>query len=429
MPPNIDLNYYNVYFEVAATIIVTLFLIIYSLKNKLHTQLTRTFHQLLICNFFASTLDIVSAFIIESHGYFRPWVSYLFNTLYFTSSAMLGYLLFKYISVLVHRTKFISRRGKHLAKLPVLIYLIVLISTPWTGLIYSFNESGDYIRGPLYMVVYGVIMLYLAFCYYLIIKYRKVISLLQHVVLWLVLCFFLVGSIILQAFFISNVLLTYFATAIALVFMYMTIMMNDSYIRRDTNLLNDIAFYTVISEKFEYEQDFYICLFKIHEYHKCTKVHGMQVTNEVMRMIQKRMIRVAGSSNVYQINDDFYGIIINDSSSSLILSGRESKINKMFKWMCSTIKVGNLNIDLNPTQIKLSCPSDAANYDSFRSLMDYIMENAENTLNDNIISVSDDLKKKFENERNVSRALNDAIENNSFQIYLQPIYSPLRRKK
>lgn len=423
MPSNFELDYYNVYFEIAATTIITLFLIIYLLKNKLHTKLSNTFQQLLIFNFLASTLDIVSAFTIELHEYFLPWVNYLINTLYFASSAILGYLFFKFIAVLVHRTRFISSRGKHLAKLPVAIFIIVLISTPWTGLIYAFDEAGNYIHGPLYMSVYGILLIYLLFCYYLIIRYHKVISIIQHIVLWLILCFLVLGSMVLQIFFMSNILLTYFATAIALVFMYMTIMMNDSYVRRDTNLLNDIAFYTVISEKFEYEQDFYICLFKIHEYHKCAKVHGMQITNEAMRIIQKRMKRCGGASNVFQISDDFYAIIINDSASSIILSSRENKINKLFKWMCEPIKIDNVSLDVNPTQIKLSCPNDASNYDGFRSLMDYIIENAESTLDDKIISVSDDLKKKFDNERNVSRALNDAIENNSLQIYLQPIYS------
>lgn len=416
-----SLQHYNVYFDVASVVLMTMFFIVYLLKNRLHTNLTNTFQILLFFNFVCAILDVVTAFTIESEACL-PWLNYLLNFIFFASSAALGYLFFRFNAVLLHRAKFVSGWGMWIATLPLCLQIILLATTPWTGLLYTFTYSGEYIHGPLYLCIYIVQVIYMVGCCVLIIRFRHAITTVQHIILWIFFLFISVGMI-LQAFIMPNTLTTYFTTSIAFIFIYMTIMMNDSYIRYDTGLLNDVAFYTVITEKFEYQPNFYVCMFKLHEYHKCIEVYGLQSTNAAMRILQKHMKRSEGYKNIYQIADDFYAVIINDSHSSAILSRRESKINSLFEWMYQPIKVGKSKINVNPTVVKLSCPNDASDYDSFRSLIDYIMENSEGMVKGKIISVADDLKKKFDDERNVTHAINNAIQNNTLQIYLQPIYS------
>ena len=403
-----------------------MFFIVYLLKNRLHTNLTNTFQILLFFNFVCAIMDVVTAFTIESKA-FLPWFNYLLNFIFFLSSSTLGYLFFRFNAVLLHRAKFVSGWGMKIATIPLCLHIILLATTPWTGLLYTFTESGEYIHGPLYLGIYIIQVIYMLGCCFLMIRFRHAITTVQHITLWIFYLFISVGMV-LQAFVMPNTLTTYFTTSIAFIFIYVTIMMNDSYIRYDTGLLNNVAFYTVITEKFEYDPNFYVCMFKLHEYHKCIEVYGLQATNEAMKMLQKRMRRAAGYQNVYQIADDFYAIIIKGSYSPAALSKRESKINDLFEWMCAHIAVHNSRIDINPTQIKLSCPDDASNYDSFRSLMDYIMENSESMSKEKTVSVADDLKKKFEDERAVTQALNNAIQNNSLQIYLQPIYSTEERR-
>lgn len=422
MLPNFDLTYYNVYFDIAAILIMAMFLVVYSLKNKLRTNLTKTFQWLLFFNFAASVMDMVTAYTIENAAFFYPWVNYLLNGIYLFLAAVIGYLFLIYSAVLVHRAKFVSGWGIRLAMLPLLIHVVLIVSTGWTGWVYTFTNEGSYTHGPLYMMIYYVQAFYILACYVFIIRFRKAITAVQHLII-IIFCLLITGGLVAQALVMPNVLISYLVTSIALVFMYMTLMMNDSYLHHDTGLLNDSAFYTVVSEKFEYEQDFFICMFKFREYHKCISIYGAHPVNTAMRLVQKRMRRVAGRSNVYHITDDYYAIIINGSISQMLLSRRENKINKLFDWMSQPIWIDSAKIELDPAQIKLCCPDDASDYDSFRSLTDYIVEKVWDASDERIIAVTDEIRKKFENERGVARALNEAIRNNSLQIYLQPIYS------
>lgn len=422
MLPSFNITYYNIYFDIAAVLMMTMFIIVYSLKNKLRTNLTKTFQWLLVFNFAAAVMDVVTAYTIENAMFFYPWFNYLLNGIYLTSSAILGYLFFRYSAVLVHRAKFVSGWGMRLAVLPLLAHIALLFTTSWTGWIYTFTNDGGYSHGPLYMMIYYIQAFYIVACYVFLIRFRKSITAMQHLIL-LVFCLLITGGLVIQAVIMPNVLISYFTTSIAMVFIYMTLMMNDSYVHRDTGMLNDSAFHTVISEKFEYGQDFYLCMFKFREYHRSISIYGAQPVITAMRLVQKKMKRIAGASNVYHITDDYYAIIINGSISQLLLSRRENKINKLFDWMCQPIMIDSAKIEFDPAQIKLCCPDDASDYDSFRSLTDYIVEKAWNASDERIIAITDEIKKKFENERGVARALNDAIRNNSLQIYLQPIYS------
>ena len=149
MLPNFNFTYYNVYFDVAAVLMMTMFLVVYCIKNKLRTNLTKTFQQLLFFNFAAAILDVVTAYTIEYAAFFYPWFNYLLNGIYLTCSAILGYLFFRYSAVLVHRAKFVSGWGMRLAILPLLAHIALLATTGMTGWIYTFTNDGGYSHGPL----------------------------------------------------------------------------------------------------------------------------------------------------------------------------------------------------------------------------------------------------------------------------------------
>ncbi len=79
------------------------------------------------------------------------WI-YFFNGLFDFTTEGIGFFFFFYFRLKYHKHSFDDTKKMILFSIPFLVMFVMLILSYWTGWLFSVNEQGNYIRGPLYIV-------------------------------------------------------------------------------------------------------------------------------------------------------------------------------------------------------------------------------------------------------------------------------------
>ena len=211
---------YNIDFEVASTIFLVILLFFIYMQYNTDSILNKEFRKLTWMGLLATLLDVTTAITISYAQYVPVLLNTVLNTLYFVLVALLGYQLMYY------ELLFIYRREKkslfiRINQVMVGMYFFVLLFNIITGYFFSFNQLGEYIKGPTYLAVY-LAPSYFVVCsaIILVIHFRRFSSW-QRVSIFLF-AFLQIVGLVLQMFFFPDTLLALFMSALGLMMMLFT---------------------------------------------------------------------------------------------------------------------------------------------------------------------------------------------------------------
>ena len=88
-------------------------------------------------------------------------ILYILNTLHFLTLELVALLWFFYVYGVVGNKDRAERGFVILTSVPMMCMMAVVLSNPWTRLIYDINEENQYVRGTFYLVHSGVSVAYL----------------------------------------------------------------------------------------------------------------------------------------------------------------------------------------------------------------------------------------------------------------------------
>lgn len=129
-------------------------------KHDFYTSLQdRCFRHITEYTMFMIALDIAASLIMDFPV--NRALYHVLMSLYFATSPTLCFLWCCYVAIIIERK--MTAKLKILLTfmfLPVLIYFIVAISTPFTGLVYSLGENFEYTRGPFFVHAVWLLIIY-----------------------------------------------------------------------------------------------------------------------------------------------------------------------------------------------------------------------------------------------------------------------------
>ena len=142
--------HYIYQFNIAAAVLTVLLLAIYVLSRTYPTKTRLALIWLMISTIVAACADLAFGFLFDA-GTVGVWLLYALKCSFFVANNFCVLLFFIYVADL-------TGAGKRLriAGFSAMVFLAVVIFTsPFTELIFSFND-GNYVRGPIYFVLYLV---------------------------------------------------------------------------------------------------------------------------------------------------------------------------------------------------------------------------------------------------------------------------------
>lgn len=208
---------YNIDFDIAALAFMALTYILMRINYVQNTEQSKRFQGLIIVVAIATTLDIFTAYTISYAAVVPIWLNLLLNSLYFFFSTFMSLKYVHYIAFFTNKGR-LTGKGMVFNAALLVAFAVFLIVNLFTGVMFSFTESGEYVHGVTYLM--GIIVpLYYIFYAGLVLALnwktfnRKIKS---------CIAFFLVLAEIgpiLQVFWLPEQLLSLFTPAMAILIM------------------------------------------------------------------------------------------------------------------------------------------------------------------------------------------------------------------
>ncbi len=203
---------YNIYFEVAATGFVALLLIYLHIEYPNASISNRRFRKMVAWLLAADIMDVITAKMIDNGSLIPPMLNTLVNTFYFMASACMAISFVKYMDAFVQseRNRYFVLFGNTVN----VIYISLMIINIFTGWIFSFDEKGNYIHGPIYPVCYSALVLIGLSALTLLWTYRSHLERRQRMAFWMFILLLAAGSV-LQLFLFPKALLVMYMGSLA----------------------------------------------------------------------------------------------------------------------------------------------------------------------------------------------------------------------
>lgn len=400
------MKYYYQY-DICAFFITTVLFIIYRMRARYLSQSNKLFLGLIICDGLASLFDAISCFTISFPTLCPLVVNYIFSLGYLFFYNMMAILYFMYI-YMKSECKRCDRGVKWIINGFILFYVITIGSSPWTHWVAYFDENLVYQHGPVMFLLYVLPFVLFIWEVMLFLNAREKFNRYQFlssvgIILSMVI------SVTVTIFF-PKMLVGQFCMALIMFFIYVTFENPAYYTYHDTQCLNRNAFFEDLP--YHHDNDMIIIEFSDFDY--------IEQNNEfdVMDMYRKKIADTLHSffgQNVYNVTDSTYVLLTKSKdksafskSTELIMQLHDNHIQIMdhsqqFKINLYYIK----NIDYySPKDIEL--------------FTQYLKENI--YTKDEGIQKLNEIRSRINRQNDVLHAIRNALENDKFEIYYQPIF-------
>ncbi|MBO5651239.1 MAG: hypothetical protein J5908_07105 [Selenomonas sp.] len=148
------LSDYNYDFALATIPVQLILMMTYLLRQQLPTRQSRSFWIVMMMNLIMTITDIWSCELNEVWWEYPLSLSYGLNLVYFLSFILRGWGLFDYASEVVDAPRRWGRRYIWGMALPAAAVCLMILSTPWTSMIFTMDPITGYHNLAWYNAIY-----------------------------------------------------------------------------------------------------------------------------------------------------------------------------------------------------------------------------------------------------------------------------------
>lgn len=211
---------YNIYFETAAAAYMVIIYAFLHIQYTTQSEANRQFRRLTLYLLLADILDVITAITISYGDSVWRWANIGLNTVHFTTDALMGYQLLRYVASYVREDE--KKVQWKFSRVWHGLYLCLLAVNLFTGIIFDFDAEGHYLHGPAYLLVYLMPFYYIACSVWILVRSRHLFLRKQRICIG---AFLTIGTMgpILQLLFFQDVLLSIFSLTLGILMILFTL--------------------------------------------------------------------------------------------------------------------------------------------------------------------------------------------------------------
>jgi EAL domain-containing protein (putative c-di-GMP-specific phosphodiesterase class I) len=421
---------YEIHYDISAVVIILILLYMFYTYKRFISVQSRIYLGLLLNSLAAISLDIVTCYTIV---YF-PEELLVWNNLLcilhilFTNSIPVLYYL--YIFFMTHEKTELSLKNKLPVTLVCVYEFATITTSPFTHYIMYFDGDGVYKHGPGMTVLYIIAILFVFLGLYQIMKYRKNLDVGQRSVSIFYSIAATAASIV--QYFHPTLLLTGMAIAISLFLAYLNLQNPLEFVDSTYGAYNRTAFKEIIFEKLDTGQECSLVIVKITNIENIKKQFGIENGYYIIRQFTKRLNEICRDRFLFHLFGVCYVFVCRDKKESF------SKVDALTNFLQAPVAVNIDRISADevryPVTAELFILEDILSLKKIRhvkidDIIDMIRYAVTSTsAGEDLNYIDDTVIEQYQKKITIQETVQQAIDNESFEVFLQPIFD-LRSKK
>ncbi|MEG1687552.1 MAG: EAL domain-containing protein [Angelakisella sp.] len=403
--------------EMASLLFMAVIIVDLVTNSTTKTLKDKLFNSLALGTFGAILIDIVSTVTMIWSDLFPRWSLQAGLVLYFITTPMLAMLWHLYAIAVVNKP---TRKIKNillLSAIPFALYAGLVLASPLTGWIFWVAPNKDYSRGVLFPCMFIIFYGYaLATLLYAMVKFKK-IERTTAVILTIFPLIAGVGILIQHTW--QSYLLT--GTAYTLVLLITYLFLQNRKRTRDslTGLYNRLAFSDAIERLSRADENGFVMAIAVDDFKLFNQTFGQPNGDEVLKSIGEYLVSVSPSKTCYRYGGDIFALILRKCTTHEAAAIADA-IMTNFKDFVYREHIGySLSVCIGIVEYPYA--SDSKKH-SIVTALDFAVYQAKKGGRGQIAFYNEELIRKFKRKHDVAAALERGLVQNSFEVYLQPVY-------
>lgn len=403
----------NVRFQLAALIFVAVILFDFLRSKKIPTVANKKFRVVIICTVINLFCDITTVYTITHMDTVPDTVNKIAHRALYISIAAVVQSFYKYICALDSDKGTENKIVSALCNLP---FAAAVASSLFLKIYFVCdNEKYAYSQGAAVMAMFFFVGILLLIIISTTVRIRipaeNKIMILCGVGIWITVC-------IIQ-YFVPNLLLTGLGISVMLLLVYLAFENPGEYTDHQTGCYNRFAFDSVLNEKMHSEKPFDIISVVIDELDAVIARFGYAESHRLMKEMADFLTSLSGK-NVYVYRDDCFAFFSDNEGNT------ETVCCAIQKRLGGTWVLQGMPVAVRAHADVLRFPDFAHNCAEVNDILKYAGEHVESGKLVNVIDKK--CADGFKHETVLVALLKNAIENDGFDVYYQPIYNLEKEK-
>lgn len=407
---------YIMEFEYTAVVIFFVVLFHYSRQRRMSTGINRIFVIYFVIGFLDVLLDLTSGWLLMSFDPAYKGLTEVLLDFYYVFQMIIPYIIFVYLQLLRDVKRSQRIRLLHILGIPVGLMTVLILSNPWTALFFQLSDSGKYIRGPLFMLMYFTAVFYMVCTVIGLIRHRKDLTSRKCAVM-IQLLLFLILSVGVQIM-IPQLLLTGFGIGLGILVMYLNINNPAEYTDSLTGAFNQFYFMEKTRALADRKKSFYIVFVYAYHLREVNKIYGTSTGNAALRLCVQHLQEICGSDNVFRMSGNRMCTLFNSreayekgltSIRSFLEHPLQTADTAEFYFPCTLAGIPHAEL--------------WRRQDDLLAYIEFLLGRATRKEICETILSDERSREGYAFNKNVESYLHTALEEDLFEIYFQPIYS------
>ncbi len=408
---------YIVHYDIAALIITLVVACHFAVKQSIPSRQTTMFAWMLGLAALANVLDLVTIYTIEHPSVVPVWLNTFLNQLYLISFNGVAAFYYAYLVSWSKKMRDWTTWNYVRALLPYSLVVILILSTPYTNWIFYFDENDIYHRGPWLFLLYLEAIYYMIAAIIQVIVHRATMSKTQKVIVLVFTSSAFLAIIVQHA--IPNLMIVHLAIAISAVLMYLALQNPENYYNQQFGTFNRMAFHEMFNTYSQHNKQFFILGIQINGLSFINETHGVGAGNLLLQQIAEYLQQISGISHVFHLSGTKFLIMMPCKDTEKY----EFLISKILKRFKNAFMINGIKCAPEVSLCILNCVNSNITLEDALDMITYSLREAEGKSDDSVIIATEDILEKGRRESRLLQLMKNALLENKFEVYYQPIYS------
>lgn len=394
--------------------IILCIILTYARKGALLPTIKNLAFQYCLQVTFISVIANIISTIMLSHYKTIPFICNMaFLMLYYLSTPMMGVVYFIYTLSNFYDKDEIKKYAL-ICSLPSICYILLVLSNPFTHLLFTFDKIHGYAQGPWIMLTYVIFYTYVLFSFILVVHKRK--SLERNVVYILGVFPVISALMILFQFIYPQYILTGTAATTALLILYLYLQNKQIFTDTLTSLLNRQEFNKMINMEISENKKFMVFVLSLRDFKFINDKFGQEVGDKILLQVCAYLKSLLPKQLLYRYGGDEFAMICFQEQEVRIAMG------ELLERMKNPWDVNGMKFMLKYVVGGIGYPMIATCAEELIKGLEYAVGVAKSDENEPICFCTSEMMERIKRRYQIVDILKECVEKDSFELYFQPIY-------